>query len=198
MMNAQNAYLNSKLDKVIYMDIPESVEHLPGQVCELLRSLYGLKQSVNLWNKKITKMLKSLEFEPILADASVFIHPRGMIVALYVDDMLFFSKDLKEMKRVKNEVKKLHIMKDLGAVSKILGIHVTHQTDGSIKIDQGHYIQQVLAEFGMEHAKRTPVPLSPSLNLENQDSKPLETQDHETYRRMIGRMMFMAIGTRIE
>src|SRR5438477_9187405 len=115
MMDAQNAYLNSKLDKVIYMDVPESVEHLPGQVCELLRSLYGLKQSANLWNKKIIKTLKSLEFKPTLADASVFIHSRDMIVALYVDDMLFFSKDLKKMEHVKNKVKKLHIMKDLGA-----------------------------------------------------------------------------------
>jgi hypothetical protein len=197
MMDAQNAYLNSELDKEIYMEVPEGVDHLPGQVCELLKSLYGLKQSANLWNKKITKTLRSLGFEQTLADASVFIHPRGIIIALYVDDMLVLGKSLKEVERVKNEVKKLHAMKDLGSISKILGIHVTHQTDGSIKIDQGHYIQQVLAEFGMEHAKRTPVPLSPSLNLE-QDGKPLEAKDHEIYRRMIGRMMFMAIGTRID
>src|SRR5213079_417523 len=87
---------------------------------------------------------------------------------------------------------------DLGAVSKILGIHVTHQTDGSIKIDQGHYIQQVLAEFGMEHSKRAPIPLSPSINLENDASKLLNDDDHELYRQMVGRMMFMAIGTRID
>ncbi len=198
MMDAQNAYLNSELDKDIYMEVPEGVDHLPGQVCELLKSLYGLKQSANLWNKKITKTLRSLGFEQTLADASVFIHPRGIIVALYVDDMLVLGKNLKEVERVKNEVKKLHVMKDLGSISKILGIHVTHQTDGSIKIDQGHYIQQVLAEFGMEHAKRAPVPLSPSLNLEGQDTQLLDPKAHEIYRRMIGRMMFMAIGTRID
>ncbi len=88
-------------------------------------------------------------------------------------------------------------MKDLGSVSKILGIHVTHQADG-IKIDQGHYIQQVLVEFGMEHAKRAPVPLSPSVNLENQDSGILNPNDHEIFRRLIGRLMFMATGTRID
>ena len=31
-------------------------------------------------------------------------------------------------------------MKDLGAVSKILEIHMTYKTDESIKINQGHYI----------------------------------------------------------
>src|SRR5947207_14138991 len=99
-------------------------------------------------------MLKFLEFESTLADVSVFIHLCDMIVALYVDDMLFFSKDLKKMKHVKNEIKKLHIMKDLKTVSKILGIHMTHKTDDSIKINQAHYIQQVLAEFDMKHSKR--------------------------------------------
>src|SRR5438046_608646 len=112
MMDAQNAYLNSELDKEIYMDVSEEVEHLSGQVCELLKSIYRLKQSANLWNKKITKTLKSLGFEQTLADASVFIHSRGIIVALYVDDMLILGKNLKEVERVKSEVKKLHAMKD--------------------------------------------------------------------------------------
>ena len=74
MMNVQKAYLNSKLDKVIYMEAPEGTEHQPDQVCELLKSIYGLKQSANLWNKKIFKALRFIEFEPIKADASIFIH----------------------------------------------------------------------------------------------------------------------------
>ena len=130
-------------------------------------------------------MLKFLEFKFTLADVSVFIHFCGMIVALYVDDMLFFSKDLKEMKCVKNEVKKLHIMKDLRAVSKILEIHMTHKTDSSIKINQAHYIQQVLAEFDMKHSKCAPVPLSPSINLKNEISKLLNEDNHKLYRQMI-------------
>lgn len=81
--------------------------------------------------------------------------------------MLILAKNLKEVERVKNQVKKARIMKDLGAVSKILRIHVRHKsTDGFIKIDQGHYIHQVLTEFGMENSKPAPVPLSPSINLE--------------------------------
>src|SRR5205809_630275 len=97
MMNAQNAYLNLELDKKIYMKVPERVNHLPDQVCELLKSLYGLKQSANLWNKKITKTLRSLEFEQTLADASVFIHPHDIIVTLYVDNMLILGKNLKKV-----------------------------------------------------------------------------------------------------
>ena len=135
MMNAQNAYLNSRLDKMIYMNIPESVEHLSGQVCELLKSIYGLKQSANLWNKKITKTLKSLGFEQTLADVSVFIHFCDMIVALYINDMLFFSKNLKKMKHVKNKIKKLHIMKNLKKkIKKGFVVNVTKNLNYGVRI----------------------------------------------------------------
>ena|SRR5438034_9161012 len=98
-------------------------------------------------------MLRSLKFEQTLADISVFIHSCDIIVALYVDDMLILEKNLKKVKQVKNEIKKLYVIKNLNSISKILEIHVMHQTDNFIKIDQDHYIQQVLAEFDMKHAK---------------------------------------------
>ena len=38
MMNAQNIYLNSELNKIIYMKISEKVKHLLNKVYELLKS----------------------------------------------------------------------------------------------------------------------------------------------------------------
>jgi hypothetical protein len=98
LMDAQNAYLGSELDKMIYIEIPESIKHLPSQVCKLLKSLYGLKQSANLWNKKIIKTLKNLNFKPTLVNTSVFIHLWGVIIALYVDNMLLLAKNTKKIK----------------------------------------------------------------------------------------------------
>jgi len=43
-------------------------------------------------------MLRSLEFEQILADISVFIHLHSIIVTLYVDNMLILEKNLKKVK----------------------------------------------------------------------------------------------------
>ena len=120
-----------------------------------------------MWNKKIIKILRSLGFKFILADASIFIHPCSIIIALYIDNILILVKNLKEVEQVKNNIKKTHIIKNLEAVFKILEIHITHKIDRFIKIDQDHYIQQVLVKFDMENLKPTPVPLSPSLNLEN-------------------------------
>ena len=50
MMDAQNAYLNSDLNKKVYMKISEGIENAEksDSVCLLLKSIYELKQSVNL------------------------------------------------------------------------------------------------------------------------------------------------------
>ena len=178
------------------MEASEEVEHLPGEVCELLKSIYRLKQSANLWNKKITKTLRSIGFKSILADVSVFTHPQSIIVTLYVDDMLILAKDLRKIEQVKNQVKKTHIMKNLKAIDKILEIHVIHQKD-DIKIDQVHYIQQVLIEFNMKNVKSVLIFLNSSINLENQNIKILQSKNHEIFRHMIRKMMFMMIEIKI-
>ena len=118
-------------------------------------------------------------------------------MALYVDDMLILGKNLGEVECVKNEMKKLHIMKNLKSILKILEIHMMHQSE-DIKINQHHYIQQVLVEFDMQHVKCSSILLSLSINLKRQDSKLLKAKDHETYQWMIDRMMFIMIETQID
>jgi hypothetical protein len=44
LLDMKNAYVRLNLDKQIFMEIPEGIHpDGSGQVCELLRSLYGLK-----------------------------------------------------------------------------------------------------------------------------------------------------------
>src|SRR5438046_1364652 len=121
------------------MEVAEGVENAgSSSVCLLLKSIYSLKQSANLWNE-ITSTLRTCGFEPSTAEPSIFIDKRGVIIALYIDDLLIL-------------VKKESAMRDIGQVSKVLGIHVSRDTSG-IKINQGHYIHQILMELGMEKAK---------------------------------------------
>jgi hypothetical protein len=49
-MDVKGAYLNGTLDKQVYMRQPEGFEDGTDYICELLRSLYGLKQSDHIWN----------------------------------------------------------------------------------------------------------------------------------------------------
>ncbi|CAI5970411.1 unnamed protein product [Closterium sp. NIES-65] len=52
-LDMKNAFLKSKLDRVLYMYQPDYFDDGTGRVCKLLKSLYGLKQSPLLWYKAL-------------------------------------------------------------------------------------------------------------------------------------------------
>ena len=108
------------------MQPPQGVEHLPGQVCDIQQSLYGLEKSGRLRHQKVSKFITSIGFKPTYADPSVFVNNRGVIIALYVDDLLVFGKDERTITPVKQKLKAFHPMKGSGlVVNKILGIRVS-------------------------------------------------------------------------
>ena len=72
----------------------EGLEAPKGKVLRLLKSLYGLKQSRREWYIEAAKGLKTLGLSPLFSDLSVFITgDKSLILGLYVDDMIIFSKD---------------------------------------------------------------------------------------------------------
>lgn len=201
LLDAQNAFVGSDLDKPNCMEIPQGLQDFDpdaspnGMVLELRKSLYGLRQSAYLWHQKITAILKKIGFAPITADPSVFINGRGLIVAIYVDDIIIFSKSVAQINAVKGKLKGFHPMVDSGEVSKLLGIRFTWK-DGSARLDQEVYAQQILDEFGMAECKSASTPLSPSVQLTSEESNKLDRKDHKQFRRLIGRLTFLVTATR--
>ena len=64
LLDVKTTYLHGELDEVIYMDQPEGYikKGQEKKVCRLLKSLYGLRQSVLQWNKELHKSLLDLGF----------------------------------------------------------------------------------------------------------------------------------------
>lgn len=62
-------------------------------VCLLLRSLYGLRQSANLWNKKFDDNLFQFDIMVSLADPCVYYNKGDLrtIIGIYVDDGVIVS-----------------------------------------------------------------------------------------------------------
>jgi transposase InsO family protein len=201
-LDASNAFVGSDLDKPNCMEIPEGLQDFDpeagqgGMVLELTKSLYGLRQSANLWHRKISQFLKKIGFKPITADPSVFINGRGLIIGLYVDDIIIFGKHEHGIEAVKQKLKEFHPMTDSGRVQKLLGIRFTWGRDRSIRLDQESYTRQILEEFGMADCKAVSSPLSPSVQLDSSDSPRLGQGDHKLFRRLIGRLMFLVTATR--
>ena len=100
-MDVKTTFLNGGLIEIIFMDQPEgyAVEGSEYLICLLAKGLYGLKQSRRAWHKKINSSLTQVQkFTQSHADSNVYIKREGesyVILALYVDDAILFSNNIK-------------------------------------------------------------------------------------------------------
>ena len=86
------AFLHSKIGIEIYMRQPRGFtsKSQPEMVCLILKSLYGFKQSGQLWKKAFDQFLVDFNLQPTLADPYVYVicSEPLLIVTLFVDDGL--------------------------------------------------------------------------------------------------------------
>lgn len=105
-MDVATAFLNSMLQREIYMEQPtgfekEGEEHL---VCRLRKSIYGLKQSSRCWNIALDTHLGNMGFSQSKSDPCIYVSGAEdtFYIGVYVDDMVLVGKDEAKMKHVKN------------------------------------------------------------------------------------------------
>ena len=96
-MDVRKTFLHGDLEEEIYMSQPEHyvVKGKSHLVCKLKKSLYGLKQSPRMWYQKFDTYVLSLGFVRSKSDHCIHFKFDGdgfMVIALYVNDMLFISK----------------------------------------------------------------------------------------------------------
>ena len=128
-MDAVTAFLAENIDEEIYMDQPEgfSIVNKDGKklVCRIRKGLYGLKQSARLWNQKIRRILESYGFVSTHADHCIYVNKEtGVIIAIWVDDLIIFSKGMDGIEKIKAQLNNKLEMKNLGEMHFFLDIQV--------------------------------------------------------------------------
>ena len=79
----------------------------------------------------------------------------GVILCLYVDDILIFGTDV--INEVKSFLSKSFDMKDLGEADVILNIKLIKVENG-ITLSQSQYVEKVLSRFDYIDSKPSPTP----------------------------------------
>nr|KAJ0226697.1 hypothetical protein LSAT_V11C100011720 [Lactuca sativa] len=197
-MDVKTAFLNGDLDEEIYMKQPEGFV-MPGnehKVCKLKKSLYGLKQAPKQWHQNFDDVVLSNGFALNHADKCVYskfdTFGKGVMICLYVDDMLIFGTDLEEVDKTKKFLSSSFDMKDMGDSKVILGIRIRKGNNG-ISISQSHYIEKILKKFNFENCSSVSTPIDPSLKLLPNKGSPVSQLE---YSRAIGCLMYAMISTR--
>lgn len=202
-LDAKTAFLCSPIDADIYIQIPEGYElpsglSLKRPVLKLKKGLYGLKQSPLLWYALLSEYLISNGFTMSEYDHSVFAK-EGIMVAIYVDDMLVSGINDEVITNFKNVMKQRFEMTDVGPATYFLNIHVTTERDENGKavsytLSQEHYLKRVLDQHGMLACADVPTPLDKMHTKRNPETE--EAANGGQYRSIVGQVMYIYLATR--
>ncbi len=196
-MDVKTAFLNGELEEEVYMEQPEGFV-VPGQehkVCKLVKSLYGLKQAPKQWHQKFDKVVLANGYKINESDKCIyskFDNGKGVIICLYVDDMLIFGTDLEQIENTKKFLSNNFAMKDMGVADVILGIKITRD-ESTIALSQSHYIENVLKKFDLFNCIPASTPMDPQLKLVSNAGRKI---DQLKYASLIGCLMYIMTCTR--
>jgi hypothetical protein len=191
-LNVNNAFLHGDLHEAVYMKVPQGVTPpKAGQVCRLLKSLYGLKQASRQWFEKLTHFLYAQGFTQATADHTLFTKITATsytVILVYVDDIILAGTCLKEFDSLKHALNTAFRIKNLGELKFFLGLEVARSSKG-ISLCQRKYCLELLEDARLTGCKPVSTPLDPSIRL-SQDGGSLYT-DVSGYRRLVGQLLYL-------
>jgi len=199
-MDVVTAFLANALHEEIYMEQPEGFID-DGQdldmVCELGKSLYGLKQSARLWNQKLDRYLRKIGYTQTNTDHCVYVNKdTGVIVAMWVDDLIIFGKDSVGVDLLKLQLRMKFEMKDMGELRYFLGIQVHRDRKKKLlQILQRGYVSMILERFGMQNSTPVSTPMATGTKL-TKTTEDSDTADQKQYQSNVGSQMYAMLCTR--
>ena len=196
-MDVKGAYLNGQLKETVYMCQPKGYEDTTGLVCKLVKTLYGLKQSGQEWNKEFDKKLTKFRFQRLCSDPCAYIKQDGghsAIITVWVDDILLFTTSDELMWQTKSDLCTAWEMTDLGEPTKIIGVKIT-QAENSMTILQKVYIESILEHEGLSEINSIATPLDLNVKLKlNPDRN--EGSQSNSFARFLGELQYLVNCTR--
>ena len=106
-MTAEFLHADLEPGEEVYVNMPRGFEKR-GKVLKLKKTLYGLRQSPRAFWKYITAKLQAVGLEQSKFDPCLFIGP-DVICVVYVDDLIFWSRDVPRINHVAMELRKLGV-----------------------------------------------------------------------------------------
>jgi hypothetical protein len=195
-LDVKSAFLTCDLEEEVLILPPAG--YLTGQqiVLCLNKAIYGLKQALLAWYKRLNTFLTSIGFSTSVADPCVFWRsdPTPLWIFSHVDELIKIGQDPLTFR---SQMEKEFQIKYMGDTTFLLGMKLDRLESG-LALHQSQYIQRKLVEFDAAHLSSASCPLDPKSHLCQ-----ASLTDQEQFRRLninyqalIGSLNFLSILTR--
>ncbi|CAI7907894.1 unnamed protein product [Closterium sp. NIES-54] len=203
-LDMKNAFLQSKLDRVLYMHQPDYFDDGTGRVCKLLKSLYGLKQSPLLWYRALDGVLLGAGWKKSQVDEALYFKAGddGVTcwVLVYVDDLLAASSSPAMLKELKELLEAAFELREISLVVKYLGLEIVRDRPArKLWLHQQGYADKLRRRFidGEQGGRLPKTPVSVDAYAElTFDDEEAQGREEEEYRQKVGSLQFAVTTTR--
>ena len=191
------AFVHAPIDCVVYVECPKGFE-VKGMVWKLNKSLYGLAQSPrNFFLHTKAQLTERLGFVQSEADPCLFIS-RDVICLIYVDDALLFYKNKAAVERLTTLMtkEKIHFREEED-VAGFLGVHIKHESDGSIHLTQRGLAERIVSALHLDDSSIKPcdTPATGYLAIDVDGEPPHETF---SYASVVGQLNYLSGHSRCD
>ncbi|MBW0542359.1 hypothetical protein O181_082074 [Austropuccinia psidii MF-1] len=186
------AFLNSLIDRPVYIWPPQGLKLAPNSVLKLKKALYGTKQAARCWWLHLQEILRNIGFVVNLEDTSTyyFDSPMGQAMLwIHVDDGSLAASSNELLSFISSKLDDALKIKWDDVINGLVGILITATSDG-FKFHQPDLISKLLETDASNITARSPLPAKCAL-----ESSTGGSMDKE-YLRRIGMLLYIAQGSR--
>ena len=116
-----------------------------------------------------------------------------IIILVYVDDAILFSKDIIYIDEVLSSLKSEFQLANAGFFNTCLGVSGNKIDKNMLKLSQPNLIEKIIKTLGLENAKTAPMPASIIL-AKDEDGE--EREHNWNYRSVVGMLVYLQQTTR--
>jgi hypothetical protein len=135
---------------------------------------------------------KEWKLDTCLSDPCVYTKP-GIVVLVYVDDMLIFARSQKKIDQFIQSLKGEYKFTYDGDIKSYLGIDVSEPAPGTYELSQPHLIQNILSSVGNIKLNPCKEPAQPK-EIMVHEGEPCKTDWN--YRSIVGQLNYLLGSTR--
>ncbi|CAI7851180.1 unnamed protein product [Closterium sp. NIES-53] len=119
-------------------------------------------------------------------------------VSGFVDDILPFSRSMKEIQKVQQQLMKNFKCKTLGEVKYYIGMHVERDLDHRwLNLHQEKFIKELGEKYGIENERKVATPLPVEFKLvKAAEDEGVEREEQQKFQSLVGTLLYAAVHTR--
>ncbi|CAI7779066.1 unnamed protein product [Closterium sp. NIES-54] len=193
-IDVANAFLYAPVDAEIFVELPHGTHGNPNQVCQLLKSLYGIKQAPRLWQQHLHTRLTRIGFRQLPHDQGMYRLTKGadyILVIVYVDDLLYIGSTDDVITWFEGELQKDLTLTVSSTVTQYLGLNIREE-EKTIYLNAEKYADTIAKRFSF-----TPTAIAtPYRHMTGSgkgNSAPLKAVGIRDYQRKLGCLLFAAV-----